>query len=384
MLHLTESLGRGGAERSLVDRVRFTATRGVAHHVVGLYADDALAAEMRSAGATVAMLGGRRPRHLPRLLSPLLTEIRRFRPDILHTQLLTADLAGRAASLLVGRTPIVSTLQNLPYDDRASRDELGSRAAARFLRLADRLSQHWTGSRLVAVSEEVRRSYSGALSVPVDRIAVIPNGVDTLLLRPRPDYAPVQKCRQALALPSSGRIIVALARLVPQKGLRHLLAALALPPLRALDATLLVAGDGPLRHELSSQARGLGIEQRVSFLGRLEQVVPLLEAADVFALPSIYEGLPLALLEAMALGVPAVASDLPELRDLASGRSLELVPAGDEPSLAQALARLLTDQAQARSTAARGVARVADAYDARANAARFLALVEADLQERRR
>jgi len=151
---------------------------------------------------------------------------------------------------------------------------------------------------------------------------------------------------------------------------------MAMRPLSAVDVFLLVAGDGPLRIELLALASRLGVEKRVRFLGHLDRVDGLLRAADAFVLPSIYEGLPVALLEAMALGVPAVVSDLPELHELAAGDALELVPAGDERALAAAVAGLLADPARARSVAERGTMRVATGYDARANALLFLDLLK--------
>ncbi len=157
------------------------------------------------------------------------------------------------------------------------------------------------------------------------------------------------------------------ARLDAQKGHPTLLEAIAELP----DALFLFAGDGPERAALEARAAELGVAERVLFLGRREDVPQLLAACDVFALPSLYEGSSLAVLEAMAAGIPIVSSAIGGTEELIEdGRSGLLVPPGDAPALAAALRRALADPELRSELAARARERVDAGLTREQNAAR--------------
>jgi glycosyltransferase involved in cell wall biosynthesis len=167
--------------------------------------------------------------------------------------------------------------------------------------------------------------------------------------------------RAALDLEADAPVALCLARLSPEKDVGNFLEAAALLP--EAGARFLVAGDGPLLPTLRHQIAFLGLEGRATLLGRRDGVPTLLAAADLLCLPSREEGLSLAALEAMAAGLPLVATrvgGLPEAVE--DGKTGLLVPPRDPSALAGALARLLTDPARARAMGAAGRARAAACF----------------------
>lgn len=189
--------------------------------------------------------------------------------------------------------------------------------------------------RFVALTETVQRELEEA-GVSAARITRIPNGIE-----PGPAIE-----RPITDLPRSGRIVF-VGRLHPQKGVDSLLRATALLRARrpGSDVRLDVVGDGPLRDELTVLSRELGIAEVVRFLGDRDDVSAILDRADVFALPSRAEGISNALLEAMAAGMPVVATAIPGNTDVVTnGHDGLLVAVDDPPSIAAAIERLMDDR----------------------------------------
>jgi glycosyltransferase involved in cell wall biosynthesis len=208
-----------------------------------------------------------------------------------------------------------------------------------------------------AVAESVARDYG----LSRERVRVVPNGADP------PDesteWPAARELRATLGAGVLRPLWVCAARLEEQKGHRVLLDAAALLKGRGADFVLALAGDGSLRAPLEAMTRERGLEGRVRFMGRVESIGPLLLAADLCVLPSLWEGLPLTLLEAMARGRPVVASavgGVPEtLEDGVHGR---LVPPGDAAALARALDELRQRPDAARQMGARAAERVRQRY----------------------
>lgn len=156
----------------------------------------------------------------------------------------------------------------------------------------------------------------------------------------------------AIDLPVKHKIIT-VCRLTGWKGVDGLIQVLPELP----ETGLVIVGDGPLRGELSAQARDLGVEGRVRFVGTIpkEQVLAYLRACDVFVLNSTYEGLPHVLLEAMAAGLPVIATDVGGTGEIVeSGRNGLLVPPHDPPALRQSLLRILNSPSEAKSLVQEG------------------------------
>lgn len=198
--------------------------------------------------------------------------------------------------------------------------------------------------RHLAVSQHVASRLHDRFGVSKERITVIPNAVVISEL-PRPNAS----LRAELAGGDGTRpIVLTVARLDPQKGIVYLLRAAAEIP----DVVFAIAGDGPERDSLHALARSLGLEDRVRFLGHRQDVPALLAACDVFVLPSLYEGLPLSVLESMAAGIPVIATDIGGTREaVRDGETGTLIPACDASALASAIRATLADLSKARQLA---------------------------------
>jgi glycosyltransferase involved in cell wall biosynthesis len=209
----------------------------------------------------------------------------------------------------------------------------------------------WLFRRIIAVSQEVRTRYAEDLRVPARKLALVRNAIRVPPAGRTPDPA----LRAALVRGRPDYVVLTLARLHPQKGHAYLLAAAA----QVHDVTFVLAGDGPLRGELEAQARELGVADRCVFLGDRSDVPDLLAAADLLVLPSLFEGLPVSVLEAMAAQRPVVATAIGGTDEAVTHELTGLlVPPRDPTALASAIRRIRSDPALARRLAAAGRARV--------------------------
>jgi glycosyltransferase involved in cell wall biosynthesis len=205
--------------------------------------------------------------------------------------------------------------------------------------------------RIIAVSEEVRIRYAEELGVPARKLAVVHNGINVPPVVRPPDSA----LRAELVRGRPDYVVLTPARLHEQKGHAFLLAAAVEVP----DATFVLAGDGPLRAQLEAQARELGVAQRCLFLGQRPDVPELLAVADLLVLPSLWEGLPVSVLEAMAAQRPVIATAIGGTDEAVTHEADGLlVPPRDPASLAAAIRRLRRDPALAHRLAAAGRRRV--------------------------
>jgi glycosyltransferase involved in cell wall biosynthesis len=205
----------------------------------------------------------------------------------------------------------------------------------------------------VAMSRAIRDEFLAA-GVVGQKVATIPHGVDVARFQPA---SPAEQAalRARLGLPIDGRIVLYAGRLLRGKGLDTLLTAFREVARADASAHLVIAGDGAgqalsVETDVHAAARGEGLAGRVSFPGRVDAVEDWLRAADVFAFPSLYEALGIALVEAAACGLPAVASRTGGIVDVVEdGRSGLLVPPGDAAALAAGLRRLVADNGLARA-----------------------------------
>jgi glycosyltransferase involved in cell wall biosynthesis len=197
-------------------------------------------------------------------------------------------------------------------------------------------------SRVVAVSREVAEELEG-LGLAAPRLVYISNGVDSEAFAPsREDSAALERRRQAHGVGRSNLVVAAVGSLTTEKGHRHLIEAFAAVARRHEHAQLLIVGDGPERAGLVRQAELSGAAARISFLGRREDVREILSITDVYVLPSLIEGLPISLLEAMAMGRACAATDVGDVgRAVLDGETGLLVPPRDSTALGSALDRLL-------------------------------------------
>jgi glycosyltransferase involved in cell wall biosynthesis len=209
--------------------------------------------------------------------------------------------------------------------------------------------------RYIAVSHHLARQLHERLRFPAHKVRVIHNGIPFERFRRVVD----PDLRAALAGSSERALIMTVARLAEQKGQCFLLAALRALP----NAIVALVGDGPDRAQLERQAQDLGLRDRVVFLGQRADIPELLACCDVAVLPSLFEGLPLAALEAMAAGKPVVATRVGGTSEVIQDGVTGLLAAPADPdALAQAIGAVLSSPAHARSLGAAAQARVARSF----------------------
>lgn len=228
----------------------------------------------------------------------------------------------------------------------------------------------------LALSTALARELGGRLALPAGRVRSIANGVD-LAAADRALSAARPTARRQLGIFAPEIAIACVGRLHPQKGLTHLFGAFhALLKLHP-TARLLLAGDGPDRPTLEETVRTLRLGPFVRFLGTVASPWPLLAAADIFVLPSLWEGMPNALLEAMAAGLPAVTTAVGAVPEMVvDGREALVVPPGDAGALASALAELAAAPARRREMGELARRRVENAYRIEATVAQTERLYE--------
>lgn len=365
VLWLIDSLTAGGAEALTAAFARARDPEGIELHVCALKSLDGNPheAELRELGVPVTNLGARTLRDL-RALARLRRLVRRTRPDLVHAHLAYAILW---ACLAVRDRPVVATLHT-PPGTRTWRSREGWRQALLSRALRRRCA------RVVAVSEALRRAYVEAWSLPADRVEVVPNGVELDRFRPL-DGAARRALRAELGIPAAAPLVTTVAVLRPGKGIEVLLEAAARLAADVPAARFLVVGDGPLRGVLERRAAAADLGERVRWLGHRGDVPRLLAASDLFVHPSLADAYPTALLEAMAAGLPALASavgGVPEI--LGDPPCGVLVPPGDAEALAAALRGLLADAEGRAELGRRARRRAEEALSARAWAQRLEAL----------
>jgi glycosyltransferase involved in cell wall biosynthesis len=337
ILHVIESMQMGGAERHLANLLGPLHDLGITNDVALLWSGGAYLDSVQPF-ARVHDFALSNRRVLPAL--PGLVRLAR-QADIVHTQLPWADIAGRLAAL-AARKPSVTTLQSTWYArSNVLSFERNLRRNVDMVRALDALTARHT-RRFFAVSEATRKTYVTELGLRADRIEVLPNSVDFRLFDPE-RLGSQKEQRARIGIPDGQLALLMLARLVPPKG--HADAIRAVAQLRDLPLRLYIAGSGPEEQNLRELSARLSAP--VTFLGPRSDAPALLHAVDLFLFPSVYEGLPLALIEAMAMQLACLCSDIPENRETA-GEHVAYAPAGDVPGIERALRALVSDPERRR------------------------------------
>ena len=256
--------------------------------------------------------------------------------DILHTHLPYSHIVGRLAARLAGVTRIISTLQNV-YQSQHT---------------VSRLVDRWTvgfSDIVTAVSQGVEESYFKSSEVFTTEALyqgkthfTIYNGVDICKVDQALNNTNKEKKLASLNLSSDNLNIVCAARLHPNKGHTYLLNAIAKLAHQFPKIHFLFLGDGPLETTLKNQAQQLIIDNYITFLGYRKDVYEIFKAVDVFILPSINEGLPISVVEAMAASLPVIATKIPGVQEVVEDNMTGwLVPPADANALAQTIEKLL-------------------------------------------
>lgn len=314
-----------------------------------------VSARLEAAGIATFACNARGPRDVGALWR-LARLVRAQRPDVLHAWLFHANtaacLTAPAAGLPPGR---VITVILTTETERRWHLKIGG--------MTCRMCRCVVGNSPAVVEHLHRRAH-----VPRSRLRTIPGGVDVSRFA---SAEPID--RLAIGVPSDSAMILWVGRLDPVKGLDELVDAVAMLDDRTVR--LVLCGEGPYESTIRRRVADAGFDDRVCFLGRRDDIPALLAAADVFVFPSRTEGLPNALLEAMAARCPIVTTDAPGCRDLiADGRTGLIAPPRDPAGLADRIRRLIDDRDLAAALGRAAADHVTAHYDFRTTVAAYAAL----------
>ena len=331
----------GGTERQMSELIRRLDPARFRVHVACFHRDGAWLSRVVERSASVVefpIQGFARPATAARLAA-FVRWCRRERIAVVQTCDLYANIFGLPGAFLAGVPVRIGSRRELNPDKTPGQIQLQRQA----YRCATKVVANSTAARTILEQE----------GLATGSIAVIPNGVDLAAFP--------ERTRDAMTRPV--RSIITVANLRSEKNHETLIGAAALLVRDFPDLEFQIVGSGPRRQELEALASARGLQQHVRFLGHREDVAALLHAADIFVLPSRSEAFPNGVIEAMAAGLPVVASAVGGLLDLVEdGRTGVLVQPGDPEQLAAALRRLVTDRSFASQIAAAARAHISQRY----------------------
>jgi glycosyltransferase involved in cell wall biosynthesis len=318
-----------------------------------LFNDGTLARELRRLGVAVEILDENRLTS-PGIVRRLTRVFKRQAIDLVHVHRYKDSVLGMAAARLAGVPHVVRTVHGL-REPMTSWDGL----KFRLYEALDRVMLLCCADLVVAVSRQMAEALRTSGYRPTS-VTQIHNGIDLTAIAAR---RPADAVRRELGIDPDALVIGTAGRLSPVKGHDGLLRAVRLILDELPEARVLLVGGGPLRGALEEQAAALGVAHACVFAGARQDVHDLTAAMDIFVLPSLHEGIPMAVLEAMAYGKPVVATavgGLPEV--IQDGINGVLVPPGDHRALANACVALARDRERAATLGVRARRHVEDRF----------------------
>ncbi|MEZ5529325.1 MAG: TIGR03088 family PEP-CTERM/XrtA system glycosyltransferase [Porticoccaceae bacterium] len=366
--HIIYALGTGGLENGLVNIINRTPPDRYRHAIICLTRADSFASRITAPGVEVVELH-KRPGQDLSVYIRLWRVLRRLSPAVVHTR----NLASLEMQVVTLALPGTRRVQG--EHGRDIQDLDGSNRKYNLLRKAIKPLIH----RYIAVSEDLRQWLHDTIHVPEQHLVQIYNGVDSQ------KFTPV-KMRKTLGLPASFQaedvvVIGTVGRLAEVKNQSMLVNAVATLLSRKPDLRdrlrLLLVGGGPLSDTLAAQVEGLGLDDMVCMTGDREDIPCLLQSMDIFVLPSLAEGISNTLLEAMATGLPVVATRVggnPEL--IEEGVNGYLVPVNDHRAMADALGELVEHRETRERMGEAGLERVRRTFNWDRTVARYLGVYD--------
>ncbi len=375
ILHVIDVLDFGGAQSYMSRLARFTPSDKYRTIVCVLQysPEQNLVQELQSDDIPVYCLDKHRPSILlPHAMvlyfSSCLWEILRisrlYSVDCIQCHLSDSEYIGCIAGMLLDNVTTISTVhypallpKRRPFDPRNA-----------LRRIAGRMMYHLF-DHVIAVSHDVSDKLSHLFHVKHDKITVMLNRIDVRSYAALPSSDGI---RADLGLRPDSRILLTVSRLMPPKGITHLLDAMVHISANTQDTILVLAGDGDLRIPLEHRCSELGLQKNVMFLGNRSDIPALLSLADLFVLPSLSEGVSIALLEAMAARLPIIATDIEGNREvLKHDSNALLVPPADPDALARSIQELLGDRYRAKRLAGQAHSDVRMNFDIRRSITEF-------------
>jgi glycosyltransferase involved in cell wall biosynthesis len=328
VLHIIDSLHLGGAQEVVLNLATCGSSR-FRHEVATLHGHGIYWDRLKKAGIKVHSLSPHK--FLPVYLASILWRILADRPDILHCHLIPSNIIAKPLGALLGVPVIIN------HDHTNDPHRIDNKILLALDKSTNRFAHH-----IIAVAAACRDFLTTHESIPPEKISLVPNAID--LRRFSPGEVSRDEARARLGLPAGSRIVAGVGRLNPQKNFALFLdIAVQLAP-RFPALHFLLAGEGPEGQMLREKASALGIANSVTFSGYVADTRLVYLAADVLLMPSRYEGLPMTLLEAMAMGLPVVASKLDGIAEVISdGAEGFLAPSDDAALFVERTAALLAD-----------------------------------------
>lgn len=347
ILHVIDSLGYGGTELQLVLNVEGLREEGFESYVCHVHGPDHLQPALEKLGVQVFNLGLTGNHQWIRGVSRLRALSKQLDVDLIHTNLYQADVIGGITGRLI-RRPVVSTIANVCFEPEFLIDNpRGNRVKLAIPKNIRSVIAKSGNTHLISVSHTVARSAIRQLRIPPEKTTVIHRALAQKWLDPL-DETVVEALRTELDLQDSSPVLLNVGRLIPQKGQTYLIEAMMEVVREFPKAKLLIAGDGYLKSSLREQRDRQGLTDHITFLGRRNDIKYLHAVSDVFVFPSLFEGCPNALIEALVMGNACVASNIEPVEEvIESGENGWLVPPQDPRSIAAAVSYVCSDQKKA-------------------------------------
>ncbi len=331
-MHLIPSLGVGGTEKIVLELCRRLDKDQFFNHVVALKGGGPTQVELEKLGIKVTLLNWSNQFFpalfdFPRVYTGLKRQMHVYAPDIVHTWLTRANVPGRLAARSLGITAVISSLRVMEVEKK-------------YHLWAESLTRRWC--RLYTVNCSVLKDFAQSeIGLNSERVLYIPNGIEPQTMQANADQ--VESIRRQWS--HEGEILIgALGRLHPQKGMDLFIKAAAQVLRQAPQCRFLIGGEGGQKESLKILAQSLGMNHKIGFCGLVRHSMDWIAALDIFALFSRWEGMPNAVMEAMLLKKPVVASLVGGNPDLIrQGIEGQLITSGDVPAFAQALLKYVRE-----------------------------------------